>query len=917
MSPPSGQRGAQNACDLRALFVFNASPPTEINGTGFATWLCCLAECDNIEFSCWELDSRHKPPAMPRRSLIEYFAGFHARGSEPAFVFQRGYRNVRWSYRDLADTANQFARELEGRGIAPGEHVLIWGGNCAEWIAAFWGCALRGAVAVPVDAIAAPEFARRVANQVNAKLLACSRDVLRHNPGLPAIVFDTFHETLARHSGAPFAGPDLKRSDTLEIVFTSGTTSEPRGVVISHGNVLANLEPLENEIAKYRRLERFFHPLRFLNLVPLSHVFGQFMGLFVPPLLGGTVIFHDSLNPSEIIRTIKSERVTSLVAVPRLLEALKEKVERDLEIAGCREDFKKRIATSEGKHFVARLWRFRSIHRRFGWKFWAFISGGAALDPATESFWRQLGYAVIQGYGMTETTSLISLNHPFRTGMGSIGKLMPGLEVQLAADGEILVRGENISSGYWRENEMTPISASAENRDGWFRTGDLGELDSTGNLYFKGRKKDVIVTAEGMKVYPEDLEAALRRQVEVRDCVVVGAARGGNAEPCAVLILRERGGDPKPVVRRANQSLAGFQQIRRWLVWPDDDFPRTSTQKPRAQLIQQFVQTQLETPGAAPSEAASEGGTLADLVGRITGRTPVGLTPGANLTTDLNLTSIDRVELMSAIEDRYQVDLNESDFGAATMVGDLERMLHQPPPAGIPYVYPAWAQRWPITWIRFVTYYCLSLPATLLLGYPRVVGRENLRGVRAPVLIISNHVTYVDLGFILAALPFRLRNRVAVAMLGERLRAMRHPPTKDGLFSRWLDKLSYYLVVALFNVFPLPQQTGFRESFAFAGESADRGYNVVVFPEGRRTNTGHMAEFRAGIGLLAKRLDLPIVPFCIDGLYELKRAGKHTARPGAVTVTIGAPLQIDRNAEPEAIARDLEKRVKDLVPAKR
>jgi long-chain acyl-CoA synthetase len=283
----------------------------------------------------------------------------------------------------------------------------------------------------------------------------------------------------------------------------------------------------------------------------------------------------------------------------------------------------------------------------------------------------------------------------------------------------------------------------------------------------------------------------------------------------------------------------------------------------------------------------------------------------------LDLSSIDRVELMSAIEDRYQVNLNESDFGAATTVGDLERMLRQPPPAGIPYVYPRWAQRWPVTWIRFVVYYSLSWPATLLLGYPRILGRENLRGVRAPLLMISNHVTYVDLGFILAALPFRLRNHVAVAMLGERLRAMRHPPARDGILSRWLDKLCYYLVVALFNVFPLPQQTGFRESFAFAGESADRGYSVVVFPEGRRTDTGKMAAFRAGIGFLAKRLDLPMVPFYIDGLFELKRAGKHMSRPRAVTVTIGKPLRIDPNVDAEDIARDLEKRVKELAPPKK
>jgi long-chain acyl-CoA synthetase len=446
-------------------------------------------------------------------------------------------------------------------------------------------------------------------------------------------------------------------------------------------------------------------------------------------------------------------------------------------------------------------------------------------------------------------------------------------------------------------------------------TGDLGEVDERGNLYFKGRKKYVIVTAEGMKVYPADLEAALRRQPEIRDCAVVGAARGGNAEPCAVLIMRQGNGNPESAVQRANKLLAGFQQIRRWLVWPDDDFPRTSTQKPRTQLIQQFVQSQAREPGEARAQSLADAGTLAGLVGRITGQAHRRLPDGANLSTDLNLSSIDRVELMSALEDRYQVEIDESDFGAASTVGDLEKMLRQPSGSESKYHYPRWTQRWPVTWIRWVVYYSLSWPATLLLGYPRIAGRENLRGVRGPLLIVSNHVTYVDIGFILAALPARLRNRLAVAMLGERLGAMRHPAATDGIFSRWLDRLDYVLLVALFNVFPLPQRTGFRKSFAFAGESADRGYSVVVFPEGRRTETGKMSPFRAGIGLLAKKLDLPVLPVRIDGLFELKRAGRHWARPGTVMVTIGKPVQIDRAAEPESIARELESRVRSLAAA--
>ena len=853
---------------------------------------------------------------MQRRSLIEYLDGFRKRDAEIAYVHRRGYRIIRWSYKEIAETASQFSRHLEAMGIVKGDRVLIWGGNCAEWVVAFFGCELRGAVVVPVDSIAAPDFALRVSKQVSAKLLVCSRELARLGSALPVVIFDNLRETLAPYSKSPYNGPDLQRGDPLEIVFTSGTTSDPRGVVISHGNVLANLETLENEINKYLKTERFFHPIRFLNLVPLSHVFGQFLGLFVPPLLGGTVIFHDSLNPSEVIRTIKRQRVSVLVAVPRLLETLKEKVERDFEIAGRLDNFRRRLQNAGTKHFFRRWWRFRDVHGKFGWKFWAFISGGAALDQEIEVFWREMGFVVIQGYGMTETTSLVSINHPLRTGTGSIGKLLPGMEIKLDEDGEILVRGENIAASYWQGDELKPTIDAAANNNGWFRTGDLGELDGEGKLYFKGRKKDVIVTPEGMKIYPEDLEAALRRQQEVRECVVVGAARGGNAEPCAVLILRPPNQDAEPAVQRANQSLAGFQQIRRWLVWPDDDFPRTSTQKPRTKLIQEYVQAQVGASGGAGPAMAAQPGTLADLIGRVTGQAHAHLKPGESLATDLNLSSIDRVELLSAIEDRYQVDINETDFGAATTVGDLEKMLRQPAATESKYQYPRWAQRWPITWIRFAVYYLLSWPATLLLGYPRVQGRENLRGVKGPVLIVSNHITSIDIGFILAALPARLRHRVAVAMLGERLQPMRHPPADHGIFSRWWDMMDYGLVVALFNVFPLPQRSGYRESFAFAGESVDRGYSVVVFPEGRRTDDGKIASFRDGIGLLAKKLDLPVVLIRIDGLFELKKAGKRTARPGAVTVTIGPPITIDPSADPESIARELENSVRSLVTPK-
>ncbi len=838
------------------------------------------------------------------RTLVRVLENYYRRESETAFVYRRGYRNLRWSYRRVAESAYQLARELRKRCIGRGDRVFLWGEDCAEWVAGFFGCVLAGAVVVPMDRGASLEFARRVATQVDAQLCLCSRGQPRIDPALPELAFENLPDLLACHSREPFSTPGIASQDTVEIVFTSGTTADPKGVVLSHKNILTNLEPLEKEIGKYLKYERIFHPLRFLNLLPLSHVFGQFLGLFIPQILGGTVVFHDTLNPSEIIRTIKRERISVLVTVPRILESLRDKIERDLESGNRLERFRRNFAAAQGEHFVKRWWRFRHLHRRFGWKFWAFISGGASLSAETEQFWGRLGYAVIQGYGLTETTSLVSINHPLKLGQGSIGKVLPGREVKLAADGEILVRGESIAKSYYQGSEMKPVLGE----EGWFHTGDMGALDESGNLYFKGRRKNVIVSPEGMNIYPEDIEAALRRQPEIRDCVVLGLERDGNAEVCAVLIMQARNQDPEPAIKRANESLAEYQYIRRWLVWPEEDFPRTPTQKPQVRMIQELVHSRLER--AAEDSAGAE--TLAKLITRITGRKVEKISPQSNLAKDLSLSSIERVELLSALEDRFQLDLNESRFSSASTVGDIEQMLDQPARQRTDFKYPRWAQRAPAAILRILVYYLAVWPATYVLAWPRVRGREHLRALRGPVMFVSNHITQVDVGFLLAALPLRFRHRLAVAMIGEMLQDMRNPPAEMPLLKRWLEKVSYALVVALFNVFPLPQKTGFRRSFAFAGESVDRGFSIMVFPEGMRTIDGTLGRFRAGAGLLATNLNLPVVPMRIDGLFELKKAGKKFGRPGAVTVTIGPAARFEPGTDASRIAQDLQNRIESL-----
>ena len=785
----------------------------------------------------------------------------------------------------------------------------MWGENSGEWVAVFLGCILRRAVAVPMDAIADASFAARVAQQSGARLAVVGPDLALAAPAnsIPTVCFEDLGEGVAGlDARSEFSAGAARRDDPVEIVFTSGTTAEPRGVVLTQGNLLANLEPIEKEFVHYRRYERFVHPLRILNLLPLSHVFGQLLGIFIPQILGATAVFLDSLNPAEVAQTIRRERVSVLVTVPRLIESLRDQIERDLEAAGRLEKFRRDFAASEGEHFLRRWWRFRAIHRRFGWKFWSVISGGAALPADDETFWTRLGYAVIQGYGLTETTSLVSLNHPFRLGRGSIGKALPGLDVKLSDEGEILVRGENVAAGYWKDSGVAPVLDA----EGWFHTGDLGERDAEGNLYFKGRRKNVIVTPEGLNIYPEDLEAEVRKEPDVRDCVVIGLERDGNAEPCAVLLPRDSSDasrfDASAAVERANARLAGFQQMRRWMVWREKDFPRTPTQKPMLARIRSAVEAELGGRAAAGATGASG---LAELVARVShGRV------NADGAAKLQLSSIERVELMSALEDRYQVALSEAEFTRADNVASLEKLLEQPGAHARVYKYPRWAQSRPVRWIRAAAFYLLVRPAMLLLGWPRVRGRENLRGLAGPVLVAANHIAFIDPGFVLQALPPRLRHRLAVAMDGELLETMRQPPEGTAFFPRLLLRTQYVLVVALFNVFPLPRQAGFRKSFAYAGELIDRGCSVLVFPEGERTRTGQMNPFRAGIGLLATRLRVPVVPVRLDGLFERKVEDSKWARPGEIKVTIGQPVNFSETTPAEEIARELQRRVAELAP---
>jgi long-chain acyl-CoA synthetase len=409
-----------------------------------------------------------------RDHLATLLDDFRRYDRQIAVVRYRGNRRRATSYGEIAHLAGRFAALLAQRGIGEGDRVLLWGENSAEWIAAFHGCILRGALAVPLDAYGTAEFASRVAADVRPKLAVGDALLLRQLPDeWPRLAFEDWPGALPAEEAGPVEG--LSRETPLEILFTSGTTGDPKGVVLTHGNVLASVEPIEQGAQPYMRYERPFHPLRFLHTLPLSHVFGQTMGLWVPVIFAAEVHFESRLVASRLVETIKRERISVLAAVPRVMALLKTHLETN------HPGLAEQLAASNGIRAWQRWWRFRAVHNEFGLKFWALISGGGALGGALEQFWNSLGFVVVQGYGMTETSALITLNHPFHVARGSIGKPLPGREVKLGPDGEVLVRGPMISGASWSHGALQPRESE------WLATGDLAETQPGGELRFVER----------------------------------------------------------------------------------------------------------------------------------------------------------------------------------------------------------------------------------------------------------------------------------------------------------------------------------------------------------------------------------------------------------------------------------------------
>jgi long-chain acyl-CoA synthetase len=832
---------------------------------------------------------------MRRDTLLDFFNDVAA-GRGDFLVHDDGFRARSYTYEAVARAARGFAARLQNAGLKKGDPVVIWSENRPEWIIALWGCLLNGSVLVPIDYRTSYEFVEHVAQIVGAKLFLFGEDVDRtrgtERPGTPMWALNDIDW---RHlDAAPFQPVAITGDDTVEIIFTSGATAAPKGVVLTHRNVLANIVPVEREVQKYKKYGRPFFPIRFLNLLPLSHMFGQAMATFIPPMVRGTVVFMRGYNPHEIARQIKSRRISVLVSVPKILDVLADHVARLYPAV--------REAPAQRESVAKRWWRHRAVHRLFGWKFWSFVVGAAPLDPSLESFWGRLGFLVVQGYGLTETAPIVTLNHPFSTSRGSVGKPIAGVNVRIAPDGEILVRGENVTKGYFG----APDATDAAFEDGWFHTGDVGELDAEGRLFIRGRKKEMIVTPEGLNVFPEDVERVVNAVPGVTESAAVGVTQGGE-ERVQVALVVEPGTDPAEVVKAANARLADHQRIRAAHIWPGAGLPRTEgTQKLKRHEIRTWLQN-----GAAPVSSAVKGTTVESVIARYAGGRAVG---GAVTLEELGLSSLERIEMMVALEEALNTTIDEAAFSQAATVGDLERLAAAPVTAEAPQEpvhFPSWNRAIPFRLLRALSQPAFLIPLTRIFAWIRVRGIANLNAVDGPVIFAANHQSHMDTPVILAALPGKWRRRVATAMAKEFFKA-HFFPDQHKFGERLAKGLEYYLSAAFFNTFPLPQrEAGTRQTLRYAGELVSHGLSILIFPEGKRSAHGEISPFRPGVGMMAAKLDVPVVPVRIEGVDRVLPVGARMATPGRVTVTFGAPLRLSGDNYTD-LARQVEQAVRNL-----
>ncbi|HKW78646.1 MAG TPA: AMP-binding protein [Candidatus Limnocylindria bacterium] len=827
-------------------------------------------------------------------------------GNKDALIIKPGFRTRAWTYRDIADVVPRIARYLADGGIRKGDRVIAFGVNRPEYGLAVLAALRVGAVIVPLDVNSTSEFVAKIAERTRASAVLVTAQTKERAAtlGLPLHEMELLPDRARGKTPLPKAdvGPD----DLAEVMFTSGTTGEPKGTMLTHGNLLSNAIAATQifPIGPSQRL---------LSFIPLSHIFEQGPGFLCVLVAGASVVYPTSRQPAVVRRTFKERRVSMILITPAAVRSLFIAIERKAQQDGKGELFARLRRIAKRLPMPLRRILFFTVHKQFGGRFTYIVSGGAALDPALGEAWRELGVDVLQGYGLSETSPALTFNRRDRNRFGSVGVPVPGVEVKIADDGEVLAKGPGVFKGYWENDEATKAALDGE----WFHTGDLGKFDDDGFLWLHGRKKDMIALPDGLKVYPEDIENVLAGDPRIQElatplrptlAVVVGLERPGETLHVHAVFVEPKDKDAvAQIVRDANAKLSGSQQIRGWTIWPDDEFPATPSQKVKKREVIERLLTM--DKGEAPTRPAAAAGRALTPVEQLIARTanvPADrVWPDAQLSADIGLDSLGRVDLLGVIEEEMGIYIDDAALAPAATVADLEKMVEAArdakPDTGI--------YGWPLSpFVRSIGLLMQQLliwPLVHLFYRVKVTGTEKLNGLRGPVMFAPNHCLHWDNGIILTAIPIAWRWKLAVAaaaddVFGNRL---------NGIFSALLA-----------NAFPLAREGAIRRSLELLGARLDRQFSVLIYPEGKLTIGGPMQPFKSGTGLIAVEGGTPVVPMKLkignvsvldhlDRKWERERANGWR---GDVEIVFGDPLYFPAGTPPADATAKLQAAVAAL-----
>jgi long-chain acyl-CoA synthetase len=771
------------------------------------------------------------------QSLVRSFQSW---GRRRAVGLRSEYGSRWWSYERLATNCCQAAHILREYNFEPQSRIVIWAGNCPEWLAFFYGCALRGLIAVPVDINWPVEQVAATAARFEARAIVSARVINSASIQLPQISLYSVAPETHLCSVDELAVP-IQQDDPAVILLTSGSSTEPRGVVLSHSNLMSQA----THFSYWKRLSRFA-PVRLLALSPLSHIQGLMIGGVVALSLGLSVIYSNSVAPQHLIRTIHDDRVFVLSTVPRLLALLEQAL-----LPNDRRRARPRFLRTAGRTI--------GVRRALGWQFLILLIGGATLPKRSETFWRDACCFLVQGYGSTETAAFATVNRPFVGTFGSIGKAVHQDSVKLADDGEILVRGPHVATGYC-DGKIQSFERTA---DGFLSTGDLAVTDRSNRLFFLGRKAELIVTGEGYNVHPNAVESILREVEGVRDCVVLGIESNGFEEVHAVFLMAEE----KPAadaVRIANARLLPFQRIPSWSVWSQPDFPRLVLGKiDRAAVRADLVQNEsAAVPDTIQRKLISSEDLRLELdhsfrmeklfrylIGEGSRR---DASCEMELVKDLGLQSLDIVRLLSRLESERNVLVAPSRLGEAATVADLQHAICEATAGRNGQVAPSTRWYHTLAWnpVRRLIRNTLVNPYARLRGQIKAFNHSVLTKLDGPVIFaIHQHSRrhYMDYLALYRSVPSRLSKKMFLGT--ELLGSDSREPLWGGTY------INPTTVTQLFFPYvPIPRFGLTRNGLFQACKWIDLGYSAIL-------------TWRPGAALIAEQTQTTIVPVHFDSSF--------------------------------------------------